>query len=58
MVNWMIGGAIILAMFFAARYAWRKAKNGQCVGCSDCKSGGCHCGCGGDSPDPPKKPSH
>lgn len=27
MVNWIIGGAIILAMFFAARYAWRKAKN-------------------------------
>ncbi|WP_283118011.1 FeoB-associated Cys-rich membrane protein [Anaerotruncus colihominis] len=55
MVNWMIGGAIILAMFFAARYAWRKAKNGQCVGCSDCKSGGCHCGCGGDSADHAKK---
>ena len=55
MVNWIIGGAIILAMFFAARYAWRKAKNGQCVGCSDCKSGVCHCGCGGDSADHAKK---
>ncbi|MCI8493503.1 MULTISPECIES: FeoB-associated Cys-rich membrane protein [Anaerotruncus] len=54
MVNWMIGGMIAAAMFFAARYTWRKAKNGQCVGCSGCKSG-CRCGRSEDSADHAKK---
>lgn len=42
MATWIIFGLILLAAFFATRYAWRKAKKGECVGCSGCKEG---CGC-------------
>ncbi|WP_367399584.1 FeoB-associated Cys-rich membrane protein, partial [Anaerotruncus massiliensis (ex Togo et al. 2019)] len=45
MVTWVILGVILLAAFCAVRYAVRKAKNGECVGCSGCKGrSGCHCG--------------
>lgn len=45
MATWIIFGLIVIAMFLAARYAFRKAKKGECVGCSGCKGGhhGCHC---------------
>lgn len=42
MITWVIFGLLLIAMFFAARYAFRKAKKGECVGCSGCKNG-CHC---------------
>ena len=39
------GMLILLAAFCAVRYAVRKAKNGECVGCSGCKGrSGCRCG--------------
>lgn len=45
MVTWVILSVILLAAFCALRYAVRKAKNGECVGCSTCKDhAGCHCG--------------
>ena len=41
MINWMIGGLLALAVFFAVRYLWKQHKLGQCAGgCA-----GCH-GCG------------
>ena len=43
MTTWILFGLILLAMFFAARYALRKARRGECVGCSGCKGGGCRC---------------
>ena len=44
MVTWIIFGLLLLAMFFAVRYAFRKATRGECVGCPGGKSGGCcHC---------------
>ncbi|MCI8756840.1 MAG: FeoB-associated Cys-rich membrane protein [Oscillospiraceae bacterium] len=42
MVTWIVLGIILIAAFFAARYSFRKAKNGECIGCSGCKNG-CHC---------------
>ena len=44
MATWIIFGLLILAMGLAVRYTVRKAKKGECVGCSGCKGGhGCHC---------------
>lgn len=45
MSTWIIFGLLLIAAFFAVRYAVGKAKKGECVGCSGCKGGhGCHCG--------------
>ncbi|MGI5966230.1 MULTISPECIES: FeoB-associated Cys-rich membrane protein [Anaerotruncus] len=56
MITWVIFGGLVLLMFFAARYAFRKAKNGECVGCSGCKGGRGCCGCKSESS--PPAPSH
>lgn len=37
-VNIVLIGIILVLMFFAFRYSFRKAKNGECVGCSGCSS--------------------
>ncbi len=48
MTTWVIFGLILAAGFFAVRYAVRKAKKGECVGCPGCgRDGGCHCHCDG-----------
>lgn len=40
MINWIIGGAILIAAAFAVRYAWGQHKQGKCAGgCGGC--GGC-----------------
>ena len=44
MINWIIGGVIILAMLLAVRYLWKQNKKGQCAGgCAGCGQSGC-CG--------------
>lgn len=55
MSTWVIFGLLLAAMFLAARYAWRKTKKGECVGCSGCKGqegGGCGCCHSGEHPHP------
>ena len=40
MADWIIGGLVLIAMFFAARYTWRQHKKGECAGgCAGCQ----HC---------------
>lgn len=43
----IIGTLLLVAVIFAIRYLWKKAKAGQCVGCSECDghhgTSGCHC---------------
>lgn len=51
-INFILIGILVLIVGFAIAYIIRAKKNGaKCIGCSQSKkcSGGCSCGCGGDS---------
>ena len=39
LINWILGGIIVAAMFFAVRYSLVKAHKGGCAGCSGCSGG-------------------
>lgn len=50
MINWIIGGILLIAALLAVRYVWRQHKQGKCAGgCAGC-SGCCHGGMNGDEP--------
>ncbi|MCI8648554.1 MAG: FeoB-associated Cys-rich membrane protein [Anaerotruncus sp.] len=42
MIDWILGGLLVVAIFFATRYVICKTKNGECIGCPGGKQG-CHC---------------
>ncbi len=45
MATWIIGLALVAAVYFAAKHVLKVHKQGGCVGCNE--SGGCHACSGG-----------
>lgn len=43
MITSMVTFLVIIAVYLAARYVFKQAKKGGCVGCGNCSATCCHC---------------